>query len=783
MKRDRRILFGICLLFTIGLFVSCGDDDSSAGSGQATDDETAADDDTSPGGGDDDDDDISPVEDDDNDTSPNGDDDDDDDNNDDDNDDNDDLVFTPWENEQAKAEAFRLYYKERIERGLLAYNRFLLVNDVVPAHTLGSTYIEKTGQAHRIQLHPKDNNEIGTSAFNTYQAWRVFGTRPLELTLIRQFEGLAVAEEVSGIPGLTCREWQPGFDVTIDGPAGAVSRTKDGAPVQPAETYSAALESEIIAAFFADGIYTYQADPSAHYFTIEPLTHVGDFAVTFVFSELPNYLRVSNCCSSFMVSQLGTFAGYFWGNHNSRDNFPDYAQGYFAACAAQNDAALSADVRASATRACASGKRIGDSVVGYGYNLMTVSEFAPYDAEHLIVAGELRPDGTDEGPEYLGSMNSCQMSYMAKALSAAGLHDADEDVDLPGAYEVVAIKLLFEMLGLQPPDIVKTCTCLDDAYFGQTWSDLLNLKVLGFSFWDIADLLVQAAPDVFVDLLLDLADATHQPEKAMVALVYYAEFLDQDAALLQETRETTYRILEFQRRSAQLAYDWAIAQPEPPQSTINKAIEELQLAATYGHATGVGDALYDPLDFTQDEAWQSGLEGVLTRGDSTPLSLRTDEEIWALILEELDNFADRPLTVARYWERFPTEADKPLRRLDDHYEAVGRDGDFHEIPNIGHQWFGGVHLWDSLPLCALAPNALDCTWAVLGCARPDLDGSGAVEQADQTLFDAAWELYGPPEPVLCGQPNDWCGGADLDRSGELDEEDQAFLEAARGCWY
>jgi hypothetical protein len=26
MKRDRRILFGICLLFTIGLFVSCGDE-------------------------------------------------------------------------------------------------------------------------------------------------------------------------------------------------------------------------------------------------------------------------------------------------------------------------------------------------------------------------------------------------------------------------------------------------------------------------------------------------------------------------------------------------------------------------------------------------------------------------------------------------------------------------------------------------------------------------------------------------------------------------------------
>jgi hypothetical protein len=101
--------------------------------------------------------------------------------------------------------------------------------------------------------------------------------------------------------------------------------------------------------------------------------------------------------------------------------------------------------------------------------------------------------------------------------------------------------------------------------------------VLGFSFWDIADLLVQAAPDVFVDLLLDLADATHQPEKAMVAWFITRSFLEPGRRLAPGDAGDDVRILEFQRRSAQLAYDWAIAQPEPPQSTINKAIEELQL--------------------------------------------------------------------------------------------------------------------------------------------------------------------------------------------------------------
>jgi len=86
-------------------------------------------------------------------------------------------------------------------------------------------------------------------------------------------------------------------------------------------------------------------------------------------------------------------------------------------------------------------------------------------------------------------------------------------------------------------------------------------------------------------------------------------------------------------------------------------------------------------------------------------------------------------------------------------------------------------------MCALAPTVLDCSWAVLGCERPDLNDDGTVNQDDRDLFDAAWATYGPPDPTPCDDGNGWCDGADLDRSGLLDDEDQDFMEAADGCWY
>jgi len=690
------------------------------------------------------------------------------------------IVFDPWENPDARADAFRLYYRERMERVLLAYNRFMLVGDVAAAHTLGRTYIDRQGDRYDIHLHPVDNNEMGTSAFNTYCAWQVFGTRALELTLARQFQGLAVAEEVSGIPGLTCREWQTGFTVTVDGPAGTVLRTRDGVPAAPAEACPEALEAEIVRTFFADGVFTYRGNPAETCFTLEPILNIGEYAVTFVFGMLPHYLRVSDCCSSFLVSRQGPYAGYFWGNHNSRDNFPDLALGYFAACDAAGDPGLAPDARASAARACDAGRRVGDSVVAHGYNLMTVSEFAPYDEEHLIVAGEIRPDGSDEGPEWLGSMNSCQMAYMARALSSQGLHCPHERVENPGAYEALLIRALFQLLGLPAPEIVKTCRSLDDAYFGLTWDELLHLEIGGRSLWDAARNQLGDGGAPVADLLLKLAGFTHQPGKAACALVAYARGTGKPW-LLQEARETLYRILEFQRRCAGTVRDWALAAPEPGAGWIQRAEEELQTAAVYGHVAGVGDAGYDPFGFSREAGAQAEFEAVLRRGDSEPLPLRSDQEIWARISQALEDNRDRPLTYDRYRERFPAPEDMPVRRTGDRYEAVGTDGLFHEIPNIAHRGFGGIHLWDALPACALAPGVLDCSWAVLGCRRPDLDGDGTVSGPDRDLFDAARASHG--DGADCAEENGWCDGADLDRSRRLDEDDAAFLDAAEGCWY
>ena len=695
----------------------------------------------------------------------------------------DDSAWTPWINPTAKADAFRLFYKERIDRTLLAFNRFRLVNDVVPAHSLGATTISKHGDHYEVVLHAVDNNDIGWETFSAYQAYKVFRTRALALTVIRQFEGLAVAEEVSGIPGLTCREWEPGFQVTIDGPTGAITRARRGTPIEPAVAYPEALEQEIVDTFFADGVFSYDADPASYYFRTEPIFNPGDWAVTGVMVHWPYYVYASNCCSSFMVSQLGTYAGYWWGNHNSRDNFPDFASGYFAAMEAMDDPDADADVRASAARAWASAMRIGDSVVRYGYNLMTVGEFQPYDADHLIVAGELRPDGTDEGLEWLGSMNSCQMSYMAKALSSQGLNSPDEEVQAPGSYEALAVKWLFVQLGLTPPPLTKTCKTLDDAYFGLTWDDFLNKKILGKTIFEHVEGLLQIDPDPIVSLIQNLAGSMDQPALSAFALVYYAELQaakDGNTELLEKARETLYHILEVERRAAVILMDWAGQQNPPRQDLIDDAQRLIATAARLAHEGGVGNGNYDPYGFTQTEGYQRAFESVLTRGDSTPLALWTDDQIWARIQSELENSADRPIVVDRYWARFPTQADMPMRREGDHYRIVGLDGNWEEIPNIDHQWFGSK-LWNDLPMCTMAPTVLDCAWAVMGCARPDLDQNRTVDDADLALFDAAWATYG--EGASCDAGNAWCGGADLDRSGVLDFADREFLDAAKGCWY
>lgn len=693
------------------------------------------------------------------------------DNADDDVDDDADDDFEPWQNPEAKADAFRLFYKERMSRVLLAYNRFALVNDVVPAHTLGAVWISRQGNRWEVILHPKDNNDIGFATFNTYQAYKVFRTRELALTLIRMFEGLVVAEGVSGHPGLTCREWEPAWTMTINGLAKTVSRIRNGEEVEPAEKFPKELEDEIISAFFNDVVFTYRADPTEYYFTAEPLMNTGEYAVTFVFTDgMPDFLRISNCCSSFMVSKLGKYKGYFWGNHNSRDNFPDYAMGYLAACECMNDKEADADVRWSARRACEAGRRIGDSVVLNGYNLMTVPEFRPYN--ELIVAGAVRPDGRVE-PEDLGSMNSCQMSYMAKALSSWGLHSPNEYVEAPGSYETLAIRNLLKVLGIDLP-LTRVCHNLDDAYGPFTWKELLEFEIFGISLFDMFKFLLNKMPDDIVPLLLELAEDLHQPEESAYVIVYYAMITGQKELLLA-ARKTLYHILEIHRRVAQMLIEFLTNRPGY-ESQLGVAKWEYYLATIYAHIYGVGDESYDPGDF-ENGLWNAQwFEAVLSRSDSQPLPLLTNEQIWQRIERELSG--SEPWIVERYYERFGNSP--PLRRFGDHYEAVGLDGEFHEIPNLSHYWFGGFRLWFEIPMCSFSPTVLDCSWALLGCERPDLNGDKTVDGADQSLFDEAWVIY---QSSTCDDSNNWCGGADLDRNGALDSEDQAFMQAAQGCWY
>jgi len=78
---------------------------------------------------------------------------------------------------------------------------------------------------------------------------------------------------------------------------------------------------------FYDGVtFTYREDPSDFYFTFKPAADPTAYAVTYVFSELPGFIRSSDCCSSLMRTPEGyPWAGAFWGNHNSRDNSQDLA--------------------------------------------------------------------------------------------------------------------------------------------------------------------------------------------------------------------------------------------------------------------------------------------------------------------------------------------------------------------------------------------------------------------------------------------------------------------------
>ena len=168
---------------------------------------------------------------------------------------------TPVADVAAASRAFRLYHRERVERVMVAYNRFVLTGDATFANTMGMVAVARQGDEYEIVPGPENNSLIGTSTYTTWHAYKVFRSRTLALSLIRMFNGLAFYEAISGHPGMTVRMAYPGWTRVMDGKAGTVSRTRLGQPVTPPLATDPALEAEVLQAFYQDVRITYRENP------------------------------------------------------------------------------------------------------------------------------------------------------------------------------------------------------------------------------------------------------------------------------------------------------------------------------------------------------------------------------------------------------------------------------------------------------------------------------------------------------------------------------------------
>ena len=163
----------------------------------------------------------------------------------------------PKPNPTAKADAFKLFYRERAQRVSLSINRFALSGDVVGANAFGSAAVARAGNQREVVPGPDDNNPFGKSLFSTWKLYQAIGGRELELTLIRMFEGVVFNEAVSGHPGLTTREAFPGWTRTMDGINHRIHRSRFDVPLAPPVVYPPDLEQEVLTTFFYNVVFTY----------------------------------------------------------------------------------------------------------------------------------------------------------------------------------------------------------------------------------------------------------------------------------------------------------------------------------------------------------------------------------------------------------------------------------------------------------------------------------------------------------------------------------------------
>lgn len=717
----------------------------------------------------------------------------DDDSSDDDTGDDDDQepIIPPETNSEARADAFRLFYRERTGRTAISLNRFALFGDSVMANAFDEVYIAKTGDEYQAVPGPLDNNPIGMTLFTVWELYQAIGGRPLELTLIRLFEGLVFTEQVSGHPGLTCREAYPGWTRRMDGKNRTVQRTRLGQPVTSPVVYAASLEREILDSFY-DGIaVTYRENPEEFYFNFKPINDYRYFSRTWVFSELPNYLRSTDCCSSLKITPPGyDWAGAFWGNHNSRDNWSDLALGFLTALDAAKTAGLPEDLAQAAKRAAAAGRRTGDAVVEAGMILMTVLENSDYQT--LRPSGCIRPFGPEDIEwQDLGSLGSCTYVYAAQALSSQGLSSPVPELPLPGDLTRQGLQYLFDQLGIPlelPPG---KCTSVDDLYLDRTIADILEIEVLGLPWWEFAEIIARASPGIFAELLGGSFDDFTEMVLGSFTLCYYAQIVE-DQQLYEQTRQTLRNLIELTNHLNDLIHfvtddpllkEQAIVHLGAQEVTglLAEADQWYYLIALYGRAFDIHTDLENFGGFDLGDRWISDLEQHLTFPDTTPKPLLTDQELHDLLFNPVNGYLvnDRyPWITERYLDRFGEHA--VVRRAGDGYEAIGPNGSWIPTENDRHRWLGDLLLWQEAILCNTEKkHTLDCYWARLGCAPADLSNDGLVDDQDTALFNSAWETFG--EGAACTADNQWCAKADLDKNGVLDADDRDYLSAAIGC--
>lgn len=674
-------------------------------------------------------------------------------------------TLSPVPDAEAAARAFRLFYRERVERATLAYNRFGLFGDTVAATTIGSRAIARDGDSYEVIPRATDNNLIGTSALGAWNAYQVFRSRALELTLIRMLDGIAFAEAVTGIPGLTVREVMPGWTRVVDGRDGSVTRARDGAPVLHPEPPDPALEAEIVATF-SDGLrFTYREDPSEVFFHFEPAAGIEDYAKTLSIDERPRFLRESDCCSSLVRTPEGfPWAGAWWGNHNSRDNFPDLSIGIVTALEVVADPTVGEQLRRSAQRVVEAGRRIGDLVQANGGNLMTVDEY--HDYGDLTVGGARRPHGDPENQD-LGSMAACQMAYLAKAISSDGLDLPYPALPLPGEIEQL---LLGDLFGVEIDLPIYDCLDLDQAYFGESFDTIGQGDLFGLTLFELIGVLDRLSPGLAETILGSFQNDYDDVVEATQAVYAYARILGR-ADLADSARAALLSQTKLQRTFADLLY----ARTDPA-----RAASQRYDAALFEAGAGIeGESTRADLgDLAEAEARIAQVESELAIPDTSPAPLVTDEEILTRVEA---NLAGEKLesVVNRY--RAAYGATPPIRRTADGYEArTSVDPTYRPVEVPHHRFLGGTHFLEEIAVCVASPAILDCTWAKLGCAAADLDRSGAVDATDRSLqASGAASAAGRS----CGPRNDWCGRADADHTGHVDELDAAFIAAADGCHY